>query len=61
MITIGKQIIYHEDKAYEVLGTFRFTEGLPIQEMKDYFGASLALRGGKLLYFCELIKDAEYD
>ena len=61
MITLGKQIIHHEDKAYEVIRSLRDIDEyqMSIDELKQLMGADIALLRNGRYYFCELIKDIE--
>ncbi len=61
MITLGKQIIHHGDKAYEVIRSLKDIDRyrMSIDELKQLLGADIALHGNGRYYFCELIKDVE--
>ncbi len=53
--------IEHDDKLYLVKKKFLEKANLPIDKIKEYYDCDIVLKKDNIYYFCELIKDVEYD
>jgi hypothetical protein len=58
-MVIGKQIISFNDNLYELVKTFQDKEGFPTTEFKEHYECDTLLKKEGILYFCNLIQEAQ--
>lgn len=59
MFTINRQFVRFQDKLYEILRNFPEHTVNDVDGLKDFLGATIALRKDDRLFFCAEIEDAE--